>query len=100
MNELRNFNEIFRKDVTYDNIKGHKKVGFHPHFRRHIFGKVVLGLHGIIENIHHFVVSSITYNSRGCEHIVQNDNFISVIFLCFFNFAVLVVFLLFYIKKM
>ena len=22
---MRNFNEIFRKDVTYDNIKSHKK---------------------------------------------------------------------------
>ena len=26
----RNFNEIFRKDVTYDNIKSCKKVGLHP----------------------------------------------------------------------
>ena len=32
MNELRNFNEIFRKDVTYDNIKSHKKAGLHPLF--------------------------------------------------------------------
>ena len=33
MNELRNFIEIFRKDfrkdVTYDNIKSHKKPGLH-----------------------------------------------------------------------
>ena len=28
LNDLRNFNEIFRKDVTYDNIKGHKKQVF------------------------------------------------------------------------
>ena len=28
MNDLRKFNEIFRKDVTYDNIKSHKKQGF------------------------------------------------------------------------
>ena len=27
LNDLRNFNEIFRKDVTYDNIKSHKKPG-------------------------------------------------------------------------
>ena len=26
LNELRNFNEIFKKDVTYDNIKSHKKA--------------------------------------------------------------------------
>ena len=25
---LRNFNEIFRKDVTYNNIKSHKNEGF------------------------------------------------------------------------
>ena len=41
LNNLRNLNEIFRKDVTYDNIKSHKKPGFHPLFRRHILG--VLG---------------------------------------------------------
>ena len=28
MNDWRKFNEIFRKDVTYDNIKSHKKQGF------------------------------------------------------------------------
>ena len=28
-NDLRNFNEIFSKNVTYDNIKI-KKTGFHP----------------------------------------------------------------------
>ena len=33
----RNFNEIFRKDLTDDNIKSHKKPGFHPLFRRYNF---------------------------------------------------------------
>ena len=28
LNDLRNFNEISRKDVTYDNIKSHSKQGF------------------------------------------------------------------------
>ena len=28
MNDLRNFNEIFRKDMTYDNTKSHKSQGF------------------------------------------------------------------------
>ena len=28
LNDLRNFNGIFRKDVTYDSIKNHKKGGF------------------------------------------------------------------------
>ena len=27
LNDLKNFNEIFRKDVPYDNIKSHKKPG-------------------------------------------------------------------------
>ena len=32
--------EVFRKDVTYDNIKSHsKEPGVHPISRRHIFGK-------------------------------------------------------------
>ena len=34
LNNLRNFNEFFREDVTYDSIKSHKKQGFHPLFRR------------------------------------------------------------------
>ena len=40
---LRNFNEIFRKDVPYDNIKSHKKPGFHSLFRTYIFRKTTLG---------------------------------------------------------
>ena len=28
MNDLRNFNEIFRKDMAYDNIKATKNQGF------------------------------------------------------------------------
>ena len=39
LNGLRKFNEIFRKDLTYDNTKSHKKPGLHPLFRRYIFGK-------------------------------------------------------------
>ena len=40
---MRNFNEIFRKDVTYDNVKSHKKPGLHPVSRRYIFGKATRG---------------------------------------------------------
>ena len=39
LRDLRNFNDIFRKDVTYDNIKIKKKTGPHPLFKRYIFGK-------------------------------------------------------------
>ena len=39
LNNLRNFNEVFRKGVTYDNIKSYKKPEFHPLFIRYIFGK-------------------------------------------------------------
>ena len=34
-----NFNEIFRKNVTRDNIKCHQKSGLHPLFKNHNFGK-------------------------------------------------------------
>ena len=43
LNDLKNFNEVFRKDVTYDNTKIHKKPAFHPLFRRHIFRKTTGG---------------------------------------------------------
>ena len=36
---MSNFNEVFREDVTYDNIKSRKKPGSHPLFRRNIFRK-------------------------------------------------------------
>ena len=32
-------NEIFGKDLIYDNIKSYKKAGLHPLPRKHIFGK-------------------------------------------------------------
>ena len=35
-----NFNEIFRTDVAYDNIKSHKKAGLHPLPRKHILEKI------------------------------------------------------------
>ena len=40
---LRKFNEIFKKDVSKDNIKSHKKPRFHLLFRRHIFRKTTGG---------------------------------------------------------
>ena len=39
LNELRNFNEMFRKHVTYDNIKSHKKTGLHAFSEKHNFTK-------------------------------------------------------------
>ena len=40
---LENFNEIFRKDVAYNNIKRHEKLGFHSLIRRYIFRKTTGG---------------------------------------------------------
>ena len=40
---MTNLNEIFRKDVTYDNIKSHKEPGLHTLSRRCIFGKTTGG---------------------------------------------------------
>ena len=39
LNDLSNFNKIFRKSVAYDNIKIHKIPGFHSFPRKHIFAK-------------------------------------------------------------
>ena len=39
---LKDFrNEIFRKDVAYDNIKSQKKTVFGPFPRKDIFGKTI-----------------------------------------------------------
>ena len=40
---FRNFDEIFRKDVTYDNIKSHKKAGLYRLSKKYIFGKTTEG---------------------------------------------------------
>ena len=40
---MKNFNEAFRKDVIYDNIKSHKKPRLYPLSRRCIFGKATGG---------------------------------------------------------
>ena len=37
--DLTKFNEIFRKDVAYDNIKNHKQTWSQPLYRKHIFAK-------------------------------------------------------------
>ena len=36
---IEEFNEIFRKDVTYGNIKSHKKSGLHPSLEDIFLGK-------------------------------------------------------------
>ena len=47
------FNGIFRKHLTYDNIKSHKKPRFHYILRRYVFFKkknpAVLGLKDLEE---------------------------------------------------
>ena len=43
LNKLRNFNEIFRKNVTYDHIKSHKKPGLNPFSEKHISGNTTDG---------------------------------------------------------
>ena len=42
--EYRNFNVLFRKDITYDNIKSHKKPGLHPFSEKIVFGKTRMGV--------------------------------------------------------
>ena len=33
---------MFKKNLAYYNIKNHKKAGFHPLSRKHIFGKTTV----------------------------------------------------------
>ena len=42
-----NFKEIFRKNVTYGNIKSHRKLGLHPPSRKRNFGKTAKGGVGV-----------------------------------------------------
>ena len=42
MNNLRNFNEIFMKDVTFTNIISHKKAGLDSRYRKYSFGKTTV----------------------------------------------------------
>ena len=37
LNALKNFNKVFKKYVTYDNFKTHKKPGHHRFSRKYIF---------------------------------------------------------------
>ena len=84
LNDLRNFNEIFRKDVTYDNIKSHKKPGFYPLFRRYIFQKTT-GKEGQIdppavlelklslgEDPNHFTLHVGTNYFKYCNYFTDN----------------------------
>ena len=43
LNELRNFNEIVRKEVTYANIKSNKKTRLYLFSEKSIFGKATMG---------------------------------------------------------
>ena len=40
MNNLRNVNQIFRKNVAYDNIKSHKKERLQPFSLKETFGRI------------------------------------------------------------
>ena len=58
LNNLSNFNEIFSKNVTYVNIKRHKKTVLHKLSRKCIFGKTTWG--GVkLKNGIHFKMESI-----------------------------------------
>ena len=36
---MRSFNESFKRDVPYDNIRSHKKLELHSFSKKLIFGK-------------------------------------------------------------
>ena len=71
---LRNFNEIFRKDVAYDNIKSHKKPGLYPLSTRDTFGKTTNLLRvnaGIVNNN---AFESFKYIAKLLENAVVDGN--------------------------
>ena len=39
MNNSGNFNEVFRNNVTYDNVEIHKEMELYPLSRKYIFAK-------------------------------------------------------------
>ena len=43
-NDVKNFNEIFIKNVSYDNIKSHKNSRFYPLSRIQSFGNTTGGV--------------------------------------------------------
>ena len=44
LNDLMNLKDIFRKNVTCDNIKSHEKLGLYPHSRKSNFRKFKWGV--------------------------------------------------------
>ena len=48
-----NFDEIFRRDVTYDNLKSHKKQGFTLSLKNTFLEKLQGGLNRVIKLIPH-----------------------------------------------
>ena len=90
---MRNFNEIFREDVPYDYIKGHKKLEFHSLIRRCIFSKItergeidpspaVLGLKSGITDLisHNYVKIEInSYSFLPSEKSITFHNIVALI---------------------
>ena len=60
LNNLKNFNEIFRKDVTYDNIESPKKNRASPSFYNHFHN--ILRLFDVLPNF------PFTTNETMCDY--------------------------------
>ena len=74
---MRNFNEVFRKNVVYDNIKSHKKTGFHPLTRKDLFRNppAFLGLKNVGESStakNYCPVSLLSVVNKVYEKLVNN----------------------------
>ena len=80
-----NFKEIFRKNVTYGNIKSHRKLGLHPPSRKHNFGKTAKGGVGvghwvnIISRLIAFMSSFVMVASRA---FVTTNSYFWFVFYC------------------
>ena len=68
---MRNFNETFRKDVSYDNIKSHKETELYSPFRKYSFGKTTWGSN-LPSNISKLIVS---FEKKNVKFRTENASF-------------------------
>ena len=74
---MRNFNEVFRKNFVYDNIKSHRKTGFYPLTRKDLFRNppAFLGLKNVGESCtakNYCPVSLLSVVNKVYEKLVNN----------------------------
>ena len=67
LNDLRNFHDILRKDVTYDNIKSHKKSRDSPSLWKMYFWKNHRGVTSRLKLDSHLQTKTPAWLERKCQ---------------------------------